>query len=342
MFAFDPFQRHTRIKRIRSRAVTLHVKPVPAAFSGRDWLPARELQLSEIWADKGHKAVVGEPITRTLRLKADGLTAAQLPPLASQPPQGMKQYPDRPVRKDTPGSHGISGMREEKIALIPTRPGTLQLPAVEVRWWNTRTDREEVARIPAETLEVAPTPANPVIPAPPASLQAAPRTADGSAAVPASCPPAPVAVSAPLGARGWPWVALALGLGWLATALAWWWRSRPAERAATEKTTKPDRRAALRALRRACKDNDPVRAREALLAWAAACRPDEAPSLASLSRSSDPQMAQAITGLNRALYAQDSLPWNGEELWQAVQAAGQVGEAPKHRRTDVLPPLYEP
>lgn len=341
MFAFDPFQRHTRIKRIRSQAVTLHVKPVPAAFSGHDWLPARALQLSEIWADKDHQAVVGEPVTRTLRLKADGLTAAQLPPLVSQSPQGVKQYPDQPVRKDTPGGHGINGMREEKVALIPTRPGTLQLPAVEVRWWNTRTDREEVARIPPETLEVAPAPADSVISAPPAPLQAAPRGAEGSAAVPASCPPAAVPVSAPLRARGWPWVSLALGLGWLATALAWWWRSRRPGRAVEEKTAKPDRRAALRALRRACKDSDPVRAREALLAWAAACRPDEAPSLSSLSRSSNPQLAQAITGLNRALYAQDGPPWNGEALWQAVRDAEQVGEAPKRRGTDSLPPLYE-
>ncbi len=341
LFAFDPFQRRTRIKRIRSSAVTLHVKPVPAAFSGRDWLPASEIQLAEVWADKNQRAVVGEPITRTLRLKADGLTAAQLPPLAAQAPAGMKQYPDQPVRKDIPGSHGITGMREEKVALIPTRPGTLELPAVEMRWWNTRTDREEVARIPAETLQVVPAPANSVIPLPPAPVPSAPRAADQPAVTPSSCPPATVSVKDLSRSRVWPWLALVLGLGWLATALAWWWRSRRPERTVVENPARPGRRAALRALHRACQDNDPVSARDALLAWSATLWPDDPPSLTTLFRRADPRLAQAIAGLNRALYAKEGSPWSGEQLWQAVRDAGQAGEAPKSRSTESLPPLYK-
>lgn len=341
MFAFDPFQRRTRIKRMRSSEVKLHVKPVPATFSGRDWLPASEIQLTEVWVDKKRQAVVGEPITRTLRLKADGLTAAQLPPLAAQAPHGMKQYPDRPVRKDLSGDKGITGMWEEKIAFIPTRPGTLELPAVEVRWWNIRTDREEVARIPAETLQVVPAPANSVVPSPLAPVPSSPGATGQPAVTASSCPQAVAPKSSPSRTGGWPWLALALGLGWLVTALAWWWRSHRRGRTVAEKPARPGRRAAIRALHQACKDNDPVRAREALLTWAAACRPDDPPSLAALSRSSDPRLAQAIAGLNRALYAREGPAWNGQDLWQAVRTASQPGEAPKADSGEVLPPLYE-
>ena len=44
-FAFDPFNQNTRHKRLRSRAVHIDVKPMPAAFNGRQWLPARNVQV---------------------------------------------------------------------------------------------------------------------------------------------------------------------------------------------------------------------------------------------------------------------------------------------------------
>jgi len=108
-----------------------------------------------------------------------------------------------------------------------------------------------------------------------------------------------------------------------------------------ETSTRLGRRGALHELHWACKDNDPLRARNALLAWAATFRPDDPPSLATLSCRADTRLAKAIAELNRAIYANDGQPWHGEELWQTVRATGPEWDAPKLHRSDALPPLYE-
>ena len=123
---------------------------------GKTWLPANDLSLTESWSQTPPNFVVGEPITRTLTLKADGLTAAQLPSMAMGDSNNFKAYPDQPRLNDKIGSAGISGTRQEKIALIPTRAGEITLPAIEIEWWNLNGKQMEVAKLPARVVTVAP------------------------------------------------------------------------------------------------------------------------------------------------------------------------------------------
>ena len=46
---FDPFRSGMSTRRVRSNAVKLEVKPVPDAFTGDVWLPARRLRLRDEW-----------------------------------------------------------------------------------------------------------------------------------------------------------------------------------------------------------------------------------------------------------------------------------------------------
>ncbi len=50
---------------------------------------------------------------------------------------------------------GLIGSREDREALVPTRAGSLELPAVDVVWWNTHEDHLERTSLPARTLQVA-------------------------------------------------------------------------------------------------------------------------------------------------------------------------------------------
>ena len=49
---------------------------------------------------------------------------------------------------------GITARQVTVVGIVPTRAGTLTLPEISIPWWNTQTDREEVAIIPAMTYEV--------------------------------------------------------------------------------------------------------------------------------------------------------------------------------------------
>ena len=332
LFSFDPFGQSSRYLRLRSNTVAFSIKPIPAGSSAGDWLPAGKLQLSEQWSANPQKLTVGEPITRTLTLTAKGLTASQLPALGRQSIAGLRLYPDQPALKDQPDGDGITGRREQKIAIIPTRPGNIELPAIELKWWNVTTDREEVARLPARNIDVLPASGKSMVGTPP----------------PAGTTAAPVVTLQPAAAAGaastwWPWLSLLLGCGWLATLFAWWWqaRSKPslagADAAAAETLRQLERR-----LKSGCLTDDAAQAKTALLAWAKRRWPERPPaSLDALARLCEPALAEALRELEHALYARNGASWKGDKLWRLFGRHGSVAAAPvAPGRTEYLEPLY--
>jgi hypothetical protein len=162
---FDPFARGN-VVRVRSKPVKLEAQPIPAAFSDRVWLPAQQVFLIESWPDNSQEFRVGEPVTRTLTLRANGLGSSQLPEIGASVPDGIKQYPDQPALKNRVDDAGLVAIRQEKVALIPSRSGTFILPEVEIPWWNTRTNELEHARLPARPIDISPAIGAPDGPAP--------------------------------------------------------------------------------------------------------------------------------------------------------------------------------
>ena len=107
--------RMTKTKRILSKEVVLEVKPKPAGFTGKDWLAAEKLELTQEWSGNTQQMKVGEPVTRTLTLQGVGTTVGQLPELsATKPDANLKAYPDQPVLNEHKLPEGISASRQEK------------------------------------------------------------------------------------------------------------------------------------------------------------------------------------------------------------------------------------
>ncbi|MBF0164975.1 MAG: protein BatD, partial [Magnetococcales bacterium] len=142
--------------RLTTEATTIEVKPIPAGWRGGPWLPVHRLELSENWSPEPPRFQVGEPVTRTITLQADGATAAQLPEPTVTIPPSIKSYPDKPRLEDQKLVTGIIGKSTSKIALIPATPGEITLPAIEIPWWNSDQDRMETARLPERRITVLP------------------------------------------------------------------------------------------------------------------------------------------------------------------------------------------
>ncbi|CAK0781890.1 conserved exported hypothetical protein [Gammaproteobacteria bacterium] len=329
-FMLDPFDQNTRPRRVHSPALELTVKPVPPGAAKGQWLPARNLQLAQHWSPEPPKFVAGEPVTRTLALIADGLTAAQLPVMSDTSPDGVKQYPDQPTLTDNRDNNGITGTRQEKIALIPTHPGRFTLPPIEIPWWNTATDRPEVARLPAHTIEVLP-----------GAQQAPQPAAPAPAVIPTPVPVTPVvephpteaAPPTPAVSSGWIWLTFALALGWAATAFAWWHQHHRRPPSADTTPLAANCRQTERRLEQSCRANDRQAAKTALLAWGQFQWPAHPPaSLTALGARVNDSLGLAIGELDRALYARNGIEannWRGEGLWQAFKnrvVEGRVAE----------------
>lgn len=164
-FGRDPFAemdslfQRTRPIQVRGPALTLEVKPRPAGAPD-PWLPAEDLRLAENWtpdpAGAQTRLRVGEPITRTIALTAQGLSATQLPDLTGAVPPGVKSYPDKPKIETRAEGDTLVAVKEIKQALVPTLAGNLVLPEIRLGWWDTRADQERVAVLPARTLEILP------------------------------------------------------------------------------------------------------------------------------------------------------------------------------------------
>jgi hypothetical protein len=312
--AYDPFQTGGEVRRLRSQAVAVDVKPIPEAYDAAYWLPARKLELREQWQVDTDNLVAGEPVTRSLTLIADGLTAAQLPELRLEPVDGIKQYPDQPSLENQRTNAGIRGSREQKVALIPGSAGRYLLPPIELPWWNLETGRQEVALLPAREILVQPAPGAADTAAPPPEVAAS----GGETAA-----PAPPATERSL----WPWLSLVLATGWALSLLYWWFRSRRARLIPVAATEVVSLRRARRDLQQACDADDATAARAALLAWGRALlAPRPIANLQQLCAVLGEDLQREVEDLNRSRYARSQHAWQGASLWRLCRRleAGQA------------------
>jgi len=220
--SINPFfnSQMSKTKRVESKPVTLDVKPVPAEFKGQHWLSAEQLVLKQEWSTDVAQLKVGEPVTRTLSLVAKGTTVGQLPELnTTQTSEELKAYPDQPVLQEQKKVEGLIAFREEKIALIPSKAGTYPLPAIEIPWFNTQTQKLEIAKIPEETLTTAAVATQPE-PAPAPTFTPLETTKTDSVAIADSYQNTPI----------WLWVSIFLALGWLITLIVFFKEASPKSR----------------------------------------------------------------------------------------------------------------
>lgn len=359
--SFNSLFQTVRPVQVRGQPFQITVKPRPSNSGGGAWLPAESLTVTESWSTDPPTFRVGEPVTRTLTLKARGLTGAQLPELPLPSSADLKLYPDRSATDTQANTGVVVGQREQKIALVPTRPGTFQLPEIRIPWWDTQADAPREAIIPAREITVTgvPAPSTPTqsIPAQQATKTPAATVEPNANATPApqkspppvSREPVPQQLSGTLfgGASYWPWIALALLVAWIATLLLWW-RARSQVRTVSPSADAQEmglsQREALRELKQACQANDAERTKKALLHWARMQWPDHPPrSVLGIAERIDHQDARhALTAFDRCLYQDGGRSWNGETFYRDVSdvlqaKAARMQDGPKGQ---VLPELY--
>jgi hypothetical protein len=286
----------------QSEAITLDVR-ARAPESGTDvWLPAQALTLSAEGVDATASAHAGEPLTLTLRLKAQGLGFEQLPELKLPKIEGADVYPDKETTQNRDDGSWQYGTRERKFAIVPSRAGTLEIPALSIAWWDTAHDRAALGEVPA--LKISVQPAQGTAGAEPAKPAAPVEPSQTPAAAPAL---APITATSDLELHEWrllAFTAIALWLVTVAAGIAWLMhrrRSRLRARATQDPST--PRVFGGSELRAACARGDLPAAARALLAWARRERP-ALRNLGELARAvADPNQSVALAELERALYA---------------------------------------
>lgn len=352
----NPFGRRQLMKRVRriSQPLQVEVTPLPEDLGQRFWIPANSIGIQDDWQQQLPKFVVGEPAIRTLKLSADGVLSAQLPELKPIIPDGFKVYPDQPSRKDQAGRDGIKGLLVQKIALVPTRSGHFQLPAVDLDWWDMKGDRWRRAHLAALDIDVAPAPVSAPVAAVPETGKQQPTVMPVPSPESAADEPAatgtqasdPVFVASPEASEGtsspfvWLWVSLAFVLGCLLTLTLLFFRRRYVQ-TATESTvidTQSNEKSARRIVIQAASSHNPQATRQALLVWSRALWPSaQYGAYEQLCRAADPAMLKELESLDLCLYGRSESVWDGRGMIEVLAAwrPSSVASA-----TSGLPALY--
>lgn len=324
------FDVQTQFKRMHSDQVKIAVKPIPAPFKKSNWFAANQVTLAEEWSTDPSKMILGEPITWTLTLQAEGCLGNQIPEIALDLPENLTKYLDKPDVSTQSSAKGFEGVKQIKVALIATKPGEIVLPELNIPWWDLKNSQARTVSLPARTLHIQ----NGTIAMngswnDQASTDAKTQTLQSSAGdqfeTKQSLP-------------WWVWCLAGVNAALLIGAITFLAIRIYARR------LKPDSLSTIRQqLRQACQNNDAKQAQIWLLAWAKIQYPQVLPFnfIAINSRLSKP-LQEAIAELHQFLYGQKE-HWSGEALWQAF--AG-FKPSPKSKAkikadsTEILQELY--
>ncbi len=322
---------------VSSAPLRVTVLPVPADYpAGAPWLPARDLAIDE------HVRLppvleVGQPIVRTLRLRAEGLSMSILPDTPWRGDDAVRLYSEPPVVQESTDGMFITGTRLQRHTFVPTRPGTLRLPGVELVWWDVQTGALRRATLPGRTVTITGT-----------ALPDARQDVTGTTATAASEPPSPVQLLVTR-IRAWPgapWAlaaVLAVAALLLAPALLRQGRRRvgdlQTQRLALRNAPASRARKHAAELHSACIAGDVLRARRAFTDWLAL-------------QPAAPRWAddEPVRRLRHAL-GQPHAAWAGQAFWRwfATNAGAQASagtregaspDAEQRPAGSALPALY--
>lgn len=350
---FDRILGNNRPIQLRGEVLTLNVRPRPDQSKSEFWLPAESVELLEDWETDEDSIAVGEPLTRNITIKALGVAGEQLPDLRFADVEGFKLYPDRTQSKTQHLQHNIVGEKTQHIAYMPMQSGKYTLPAITLHWWDTKTDKEQVATLPARTVAVIPAadqqhvsmqPSDPAKTKPHATTVEKPETTTNDNNFYLDESKTDEMIAPPVNFSGWFWASLFFALLWLMTLGLWWQRRHISTQYKTQKSLQNfyhenDPKARERFLL-ACRANDPHQARHYLLKWATTNWPQTPPKgLEDLAlRLNSPVTSEALVALDRALYQKQQKTWKGQELAKLLSKFPNQDQEPNGKTA--LPKLY--
>ncbi len=313
---------------VQDDPVTLNVLPIPKGYTTSQWLPAKQVKLSETYEDSTQKLSQGSTLTRTVTLESIGIPAQLLPNLDFGASNAFKIYPEKGSEQNKVLQGELISTKQIKVTYLFNTPGKATLPELKIRWFNTQTGKEEQSTLPPRIFEITPSAeVNPNA----LTTNTAPLMQENNKSLDQDVAKAPEAKSS-----FWPWLlAFLFAFFWIVTLLLWLLQRR------SRFNGKGQYKASLDALNQACKECNPSKARAALIQWARLHWPDAVVlnlnDLINLAR--DAHLKKQLNILSQVLYKSERKAlWRGDELWRAVQAIKRNGTSTKKNGAS-LPPI---
>jgi hypothetical protein len=144
---------------ISAQSEPLHFSAAqPPGFApGETPLVATGLRFTQRMINSAIPLKVGDSITRQLTLQADGALAMALPVPALGDVAGLSSYVKNPLVTSLDDGRGdiLGGQRIDSVTYRIDQAGAHTLPAIEVKWWDSKAKQTRTAQVPAVRFEAA-------------------------------------------------------------------------------------------------------------------------------------------------------------------------------------------
>lgn len=331
---------------LNTKAFTLDVQKIPANIQTNIWLPAKNISITEHWSTNPDQWEIGNPINRTITIRAEGLRADQIPDLILNDIAGVNIYKDPPHRNNAIEGNSLVGIWQQKITYIPNQLQSFTIPAFNVPWWNIKENKNALAQLPAITVNVqgkmneeTKSDINPITTSTPSNVltNITKQMVDANQ-------------NKSFYGSIWFWIALFLLILWLLTL----WRMRKTNNSAMTPSPSDAKSKAKSAsnlllsapnqsIKEACEKGNPHLAQKLILQWAKKNLANPPQNLGQLrNRIDDDVFKKALENLEQAIYADIMIQWDGHSFFEAyvkVQKYKEVGFKASSVNKDPLPPL---
>lgn len=287
-------------RRARAEPTSFSVQPIPSDYSGKDWLPASAITLSEQYDQVEQQYQVGQTITRTITLESTDLPAELLPTLPTTADEHFSVYPEKPKTQNKTQNDHVIGIKTLKITYLLNQPGQITLPAYTLTWFNTKTKKSETSLLPPRAIQITSVASanKPVVPPKPEQI----LTNIAKPTPPTSAKNARI-----------PWMISGLfALLWILTVVRVYWKKN---------VHKKQHQHALDALQQAFTSHNPHTIREALIAYAQQMKPNT--PILDLDDVKqvfpDAEIHQKLVKLTEILYSDMKKHWQDDTLFYLIK-----------------------
>ncbi|TBR45008.1 protein BatD [Marinomonas agarivorans] len=150
--------RGRRLIKAQSKPIKLNVLPVPTMYPSENWLPAKDVVISSTLkhptSRQAGAAQVGDTLIWQITTIADGAFPEQIPTLEFVSTKNYKLYPQQPTFSSSKSTYGIRGEQTVNIEVVPTAPGTLTLPNIELPYWDIKNRRVKHSHATGPSMEI--------------------------------------------------------------------------------------------------------------------------------------------------------------------------------------------
>jgi len=307
-----------------SLPLVLDIQSRAISYSGKYWLPAADIKVSQQWHGIDGELTTGDSVGRSLTIQAQGLPASALPEdLFNLSNANLIVYTEKAQIENSVTNDRLTGLLTQSHAIVITGQGEIWIPEISFSWWDTDDSSEKKVTLPGKTITVLPLNVTKV------------NNAPVLTGVPAINPDYLTRVKQWL-LTNFQWL---LGIVGGALVLIVYGYAVKVKR---KRQFVALFRFSRSLFKQACLSDDASTARTQLIARSRELWPGE--SITGLnplkSRSNSVDFCEQLTRLDAALFAQRQDRWQGRQLWQAFLDAGNLKRGKASTNRDNLPGLY--